>query len=167
MGCGKSSIGRQLAEMLEGYDFIDLDAFIEAEEGRSVSEIFSSEGEFFFREKEKNALRNVLDRYRENGKNLLLSLGGGTPVCKGCMEILKDETVCVYLRAEVSTLVENLKGEAEKRPLLKGHKLQERVGTLFAERSSSYEACASHIIDIDGKSYRECAEEIIETAGLK
>lgn len=167
MGCGKSSIGKELYEKLETYDFIDLDAFIEAEEGRRVSEIFSGEGEAFFREKEKKALGEIVEEYRENGKNLLLSLGGGTPVCSECIEILKKETLCVYLRAKVSTLVENLNGEADNRPLLRGQGLQERIETLLSARCKAYEDCARYIIDIDGKSYEECTEEIIRTTNLK
>ena len=167
MGCGKSSIGKELAGKLETYDFIDLDDFIEKKEGLCVSEIFSSEGEAFFREKEKSGLEAIVEKYKGKGKNLLLSLGGGTPLCPGCIEILKQETLCVYLRAEASTLADNLKGEEAKRPLLRGYDLQERVETLLKSRRKAYEAIARYIIDIDGKSYEECAEEIIRVIGLK
>jgi shikimate kinase len=73
MGCGKTTIGRQLARELES-DFVDLDSFITHREGRSPAEIISQESESAFREVETLALRDVL----QDKTAKVIALGGGT-----------------------------------------------------------------------------------------
>ena len=79
MASGKSTIGRILADKLN-YSFIDLDDYIEEKEQTSVSEIFKSKGEIYFRKLETTSLQALLN----NKDNLVLSLGGGTP-CYSCL----------------------------------------------------------------------------------
>ena len=71
MGTGKSTVGRILADLL-GWGFTDLDDEIEFREGRSIPDVFSSDGEKYFREREHEALRNVLERSR-----CVIATGGG------------------------------------------------------------------------------------------
>ena len=74
MGCGKTTVGGLLAKALN-YSFIDLDKFIEKNEGLSVSKIFEIKGELYFRAQERKYLEVLLD----SSKRIVLSLGGGTP----------------------------------------------------------------------------------------
>ena len=100
-----------------------------------------------------------------------------------CAELVKENTLCIYLRTSVDTLVERLTDEAAGRPLLNtGNQpsnvipstntnvipseveestLRHRIETLMTRRTSTYEATAHHIIDTDGISVDELAHSII------
>ena len=176
MGCGKSSVGRRLSELL-CCPFMDLDSYIETESGRSIPEIFSSDGEDAFRRMEKDALERVLST---SSGMLILSLGGGTVMTKECAEMVREKSICIYLRAGIDSLVDHLEGETSNRPMLSsaaGHNsgqqqkaeniiLRERISELMSKRSSTYEGTAHHIIDIDGKQIDDIAEDIRKAVRL-
>ena len=79
-----------------------------------------------------------------------------------CAEIVRERTICVYLRASVETLTEHLEGETEGRPMLKGN-VHQRISELMSQRAATYEGTAHIIIDIDGKSADEVAQAIIDS----
>ena len=171
MGCGKSSVGRRLSELL-CCPFMDLDAVIEQQTGRSIPEIFATDGEAAFRQMELEVLEPSL-----NHPSAVISLGGGTVTQERCAEMVKDQTVCIYLRTSVDTLVERLSDEAAGRPLLSqchverlqgdetsANQLRIRIETLMAQRSHIYESTAHHIIDTDGLSIDEVAQSILKNA---
>ena len=183
MGCGKSSVGRRLSELL-CCPFMDLDDVIVESAGRSIPEIFESEGEPAFRQMELEALKRMVPKYSRGslplaggGKmplpdnrntsmeahspTLILALGGGAVMTKECAEIVREETCCVYLKASIETLMEHLSGESENRPMLKGEALQERITELMAQRSETYEKAAHIVVDTDGKSIEAIASEIL------
>ena len=157
MGCGKSSVGRELARLL-CCPFMDLDEVIEGAEGRSIPEIFASDGEAAFRRMEAEHLQILLDSHNISA---VVALGGGTVMRKECAEMVREKTMCIYLRATVETLVRNLDGESENRPMLSNEEpLNVRVAHLLALRSGTYEQTAQMVIDTDGKSIAEIAMEI-------
>lgn len=156
MGSGKSTVGRTLAEML-GIRFADLDEAIVEGEKRPIPEIFSTDGEKGFRTLELKYLRRLL----KGGGDMVLSLGGGTPTIPAAASLLREKTICIYLRATIDTLEENLAGSEGGRPLLEGASLRERIADLLSEREEAYEHSAHTTIDIDGLSPEEIAEEII------
>ena len=208
MGCGKSSVGRRLSELL-CCRFMDLDEFIMEREGRSIPEIFASDGEKGFREIEKTALCSVISadsvmlnaplapspyagvrkcQFRKTASPnefaemylpqhshtpqethsyedaLILSLGGGTVMTQECAEMVQENSVCVYLRASVDTLVRNLQGEAEGRPMLSGGEdLRTRIEELMTLRSATYENVAHEIIDTDGLTVDQIADRIYKS----
>ena len=157
MGCGKSSVGRRLSELL-CCPFTDLDAVIEQQTGRSIPEIFATDGEAAFRQMELEVLEPSL-----NHPSAVISLGGGTVTQERCAEIVNEKTVCIYLRASVETLAERLSDEAAGRPLLQGDDLHTRIETLMKQRSHIYESTAHHIIDTDSFSIDEVAQSILHT----
>ena len=195
MGCGKSSVGRELARLL-CCPFMDLDEVIEGAEGRSIPEIFASDGEAAFRRMEVEALHNIVvhpvdsvgplpaswapppSRGWQNANsihqadtpllpdcqcNAVLALGGGTVMTRECAEMVREKTVCVYLRATVKTLAGRLADQADGRPLLAGERdggLMARIEELMALRSDTYEQTAHMVIDTEGKSVEEIALEI-------
>ena len=203
MGCGKSSVGRKLSELL-CCPFMDLDQVIEECAGRTITEIFSQDGEPAFRQMELETLKCIAEgsmpMYSRDplplrgplpltggGKMSLpynrqtatedilseekavLALGGGAVMTRECEDIVRGETVCVYLKASVETLLEHLEGEAEGRPMLRAEKsgeLRERIENLMTIRSATYERTAHIIIDTDGKSIDEIAMEIKEAIQL-
>ena len=174
MGCGKSSVGRKLSELL-CCPFMDLDQVIEEREGRTIPEIFASEGEAAFRAMELDALRNIVsgwERFPKQslpsqamGPSLVVALGGGAVMTAECAEIVHSDTICIYLRASMNTLMEHLSCQTDNRPLLNTHgchsALQDRITGLMARRSDTYEKTAHIIIDTDGKSIEAVASEII------
>ena len=124
MGCGKSSVGRKLSELL-CCPFMDLDDAIVESAGRSIPEIFATEGEPAFRQMELEALKEMVplpyNRHTSMealSPTLILALGGGTVMTPECAEIVREETCCVYLKASIETLMEHLAGEADGRPML-------------------------------------------------
>ena len=173
MGCGKSSVGRKLSQLL-CCPFMDLDQVIEEREGRSIPEIFSRDGEPEFRRIELEALKHIVGER----PSLVLALGGGAVMTAECAEIVHSDTICIYLRASVETLLEHLSGQADNRPLLNTHDchserakrveesaLRDRITDLMAKRSDTYEKTAHIVIDTDGKSIEAVASEIISKLG--
>lgn len=79
-----------------------------------------------------------------------------------CAQIVRERTLCVYLRASVQTLTEHLEGETQGRPMLSGN-VHERISELMAQRAATYESTAHVIIDIDGKSVDEVTHAIIDS----
>ncbi len=156
MGCGKSSVGRELRTLL-GRELIDLDSYIEEREGRSIKEIFETEGESSFRKMELKALEEIVSMDRP----LILSLGGGTVTTSECFRIVKSDTTCFYLKASADTLYNNLINDSGSRPMLTGADLRTRINTLLAERESTYQSVADFIIEIDKISYCEITDKII------
>jgi shikimate kinase len=167
MGCGKSSVGRELSRLL-CCPFMDLDSVIEERAGRRIPEIFSSDGEEAFRRMERDAVIEILEiqkpheEIKEYFNSTVLALGGGTVMTPECAEIVHEKTLCIYLRASVDTLLRNLADEAAGRPMLQGD-LQARIEELMALRSATYENTAHIIIDTDGKSAAEIASEIFDS----
>mgnify|MGYP003466665896 FL=1 len=158
MGCGKSSVGRCLSELL-CCPFMDLDAVIEESQGRSIPDIFAAEGEAAFRQMEVEALSRIIEA-QQLRDNVIVALGGGTVMTPECAEIVREKTHCIYLRASVDTLVSHLENEAAGRPMLQGASLRSRIEELMALRSSTYEATAHDVIDTDSKTVEEVAAEI-------
>ncbi len=160
MGCGKSSVGRKLSELL-CCRFVDLDEMIEGHECRTIREIFAAEGEAGFRTIEAEALGMIINEYASSTEeNLVLALGGGTVMTPECADLVHEHTYCIYLKASVDTLEGNLRNEAAGRPLLQSSTdLRTRITALMAARSSVYESVAHQIIDTDGKTIDKIASD--------
>lgn len=157
MGCGKSSIGKRLSELL-CCRFLDMDSVIEEREGRPISEIFAEEGEAAFRKLEQNTLCEIIEGHAlQPSPELIVALGGGTLTTAECAELVHGNTLCIYLRGSVETLMERLAGGTAHRPLLTGSDLRERIEDLMALRSGTYEKTAHIIIDTDGYTVEELA----------
>ena len=188
MGCGKSSVGRKLSQLL-CCPFMDLDSVIEERTGRSIPDIFTNEGEAAFRQMELETLKNILEEVERQSAPLapshsraagsspiVLSLGGGTVMTPECAELVREKTLCIYLRTSVDALVCRLASEAEGRPLLdqashpgddgnnspneSAALLHSRIESLMSRRASTYEATAHITIDTDDLSIDEIAQTL-------
>ena len=157
MGCGKSSVGRELSRLL-CCPFMDLDSVIEERAGRSIPEIFATDGEAVFRQLELEALQCIIGQLPMC--DAIVALGGGAVMTAGCAEIVHEKTLCIYLKASVETLMSHLEGETDGRPLLSGQALRSRIENLMALRAATYEKTAHIVIDTDGKSVEAIASEI-------
>jgi shikimate kinase len=158
MGCGKSVIGDFLAKKLQ-VSFYDLDKEIEKATQSSISELFQSKGEIYFRKKENEILKALLS----NNENFVLSLGGGTSCYYNNHELIAQEGVLsIYLKASVDTLVYRLIHETEKRPLLHNQdevSLRDFINKHLFDRNFYYHQ-ATKIIIVDNKSVKQISDEI-------
>lgn len=135
MGSGKSTLGKRLASMM-ALPFIDLDSEIEKLEGRSVSEVFRTEGEEYFRRAESKALRNI-----ESHSGAVVATGGGAPCYGDNLDYMNRTGVTVYLRMSPAALASRLASSKESRPLiagLSGEKLQRYIEEKLLEREPWY-----------------------------
>lgn len=163
MGSGKSSIGKQLASIL-GFKYFDLDSYIELKEAKTVSELFLTKGEIYFRKVERLYLEEVL---LEN-KNFVLSTGGGTPCYGNTMQYITtfEGSTTVYLQTSLEVLTQRLMQEKDKRPIISHIETQEVLNDFIRkhlfERSFYYNQ-ASVKIKTDGKKVSNIVDSIIET----
>ena len=159
MGSGKSTVGPALAQLL-ARDFIDLDDEIERQAGRTVSQIFESDGEPAFRSLEGEAVDGLAKG------DAVVALGGGTIAQPGAPERLANIGTVVYLRASPESLMRRI-GRAAERPLLSG--LDEagqrrRLEEILQARQTAYET-AQVVVETDGRNVEEIARRIAEDLG--
>jgi len=153
MGSGKTTVGKVLADFL-GCPFMDLDDLVVKKAGKSIPDIFAQDGEPAFRLLEAQVLRKTVEKYAES--TAVLALGGGAVLAPASAALLHEKTVCIYLRTTLDTLLARLEGETAGRPLADAS-LADRL----VSREPIYEETAHVIIDTDGLSPDEVADEII------
>ena len=157
MGVGKSSVGIAIAEKT-GRRWYDTDTVISDRHG-SIADIFEYYGEAHFRALETDVVKELADM-----DGLVISTGGGLVLKPENNELLKKNGKIFFLRASFETLLKRVRAD-ETRPLLKNNgKIAERLGELLSERIPVYEAVADTIVDTDGRTIDEVADEIIRLA---
>lgn len=158
MASGKSAVGKILSKKLN-IQFVDLDSFIEEREQLSIAQIFETKGEIYFRKKEGDYLRELLNL----NENLLISLGGGTPCYGNNMDFIKNKAVSFYLKASIDTIFDRLKNETSQRPLVASigtENLKEYIAKHLFERAPYYDK-ANHTISVNQKSVNQVIDEIL------
>jgi len=154
MGSGKSTVGKKLSEALR-YPFFDLDRVIEDRAGMSVEEIFRCWGENCFREKESQALKEILKKDR-----FVLSCGGGVVERKENVELIKRSgAMVVWLDISFEAFKERLPVLRAERPLLK--KGLDEVRLLYKKRKKLYSICSTYRVVVDEKSPDELVKGVI------
>jgi len=113
MGSGKSTAGKKIASHLN-WSFIDLDKKIEEHTGKTIPEIFSQDGENYFREIETMLLRDF-----KSASDTVISTGGGTPCHSDNMNFMLETGLTLYLKLTPAELKSRLSGSKGKRPLIK------------------------------------------------
>lgn len=145
MGSGKSTVGRILADEL-GWEFIDLDAGIEATEAMPISQIFAERGEEAFRQIEHEALREQT-RAAERGKPRVVALGGGAYAQERNRTLLEPMGTVVWLDAPLDVLLARVATQ-NNRPLARD---QAKFAELYEARRSAY-AMADFRVDAVGEA---------------
>lgn len=156
MGTGKTSVSLKLSELLN-MKLIDTDGYIEKKENKSISEIFETNGEEFFRKCESETLIEL-----SKEKNLLISCGGGIIVKEENIPIMKKQGKVVLLKATPESIYERVKND-NTRPLLNNNMTIEHISNLMESRKEKYLKAADIIIDTDNKSIKEICQEIIKS----
>lgn len=157
MGSGKTTVGKFLAEKLNMV-FIDTDNLIEQNENMTISEIFSTKGETYFRVLEKNIIKNTFKSF-----GMVISLGGGAYEDIQTRKFLSENTTVIYLKTEAETIFQRIKND-NTRPLLCDNMSVETIRNIVEKRKQNYES-ASLIITTDNRNPKFIAEEI--TGALK
>jgi shikimate kinase len=152
MGAGKTTVAGLLAQRW-GTTARDTDQDVEAVAGRSISDIFVDSGEAAFRDLERAAVAAALAEH-----DGVLSLGGGAVLDPGTRARLAGHDV-VFLRVGLSDAVKRV-GLGTSRPLLLGN-VRGRIKALLDERTPVYEAVATLVVDTDGRTPEDVADEIV------
>ena len=153
MGAGKSTISDYLKNVL-AMDVVEMDQCIVERQGMSISDIFETYGEEYFRELETNLLIEMQSR-----SNVVVSCGGGVPMRERNVAEMKKNGRVVLLTAKPETILERVKDNHD-RPLLENNKNVSFIADLLEKRRAKYEAAADIVIQTDGKSELEICEEL-------
>jgi shikimate kinase len=154
MGSGKTSVGRTLAERLH-WRFEDFDDAIEAQEGRSVAEIFAQRGEAHFRELEARVAERLLAQRR-----VVLASGGGWAAAPGRLASVPPGTATFWLQVSAAESIRRSGAAAGTRPLLARPDAEEEAIRLIAQRAPYYKD-AMWAVDTERSSVEDVSARIL------
>ena len=155
MGAGKSTISEFLKTVF-AMEVIEMDQIIAERQGMSISDIFETYGEEYFRDLETNLLIEM-----QSKKNMVISCGGGVPMRERNVVEMKKNGRVVLLTAKPETILNRVKDNHD-RPLLEGNKTVPFISDLMEKRREKYQAAADIVIETDGKSELEICEELVK-----
>jgi shikimate kinase len=154
MGTGKSSVGRALAKKLHK-EFIELDAVIVANAGKSISEIFRQDGEAHFRKLEIEAVREAAGK-----KNAVIDCGGGVVLNSVNIDRLKKESIIICLTASLPTILKRTPGAS--RPLLPAKGRGQSIKNILAYRRPLYRRAADIKVNTSHLDINDVVDTIIK-----
>lgn len=158
MGTGKTATGQALAERT-GMTLVDMDSIIEERNGRSISDIFSTDGEPAFRKMERELTKELSQE-----KGLIISTGGGIVLNPDNLTDFERNGLVVCLDASPEVILKRLENDSS-RPLLSGDK-KEQIRSLLQTRKPLYDAILHHI-NANQLTPEERAEEILKLYELE
>lgn len=153
MGVGKTTIGRQLAQLL-GYEFLDSDREIEQRTGASIPWIFDKEGEEGFRRREQNIINELSAR-----RAIVLATGGGAVISPENRSCLKQRGIVVYLKADIDELLARTRND-KNRPLLQTDDPRSRLQALLDQREPWYQEVADIVFDTQQQNIKAAARAL-------
>ena len=159
MGCGKSTVGKNLARKT-GRSFVDMDRYIEQREGMTVAEIFEKYGEDGFRDREHEACRELAGM---NG--LIIASGGGALTFERNVKVFKGTDTIVFLNVPLNVIAQRLKNDT-RRPLLQRPDKDKVMRELYEKRMPSYLAAADVTVPGQGTPLKT-AFAIMEATNIK
>ena len=154
MGAGKTAVGRALALALD-VPFLDSDAEIESAANMSVQEIFSRDGEPFFRDKEAQVIERLLESQRG-----ILSTGGGAFLAERNRQAISDKGVSVWLNAALPVLWQRVKHK-DTRPLLRTDNPRDTLEKIYNERVPVYSMSDIAVVSRSKYSVEDMAQHVI------
>jgi shikimate kinase len=159
MGTGKTSVGRLVAEQLH-FEYLDTDEMIQAGTGRSITDIFTKDGEPAFRALEEKAVEELSTRVKT-----VISTGGGLPVNLNNLNSLKTHALVVSLWSSPEKIWERVRYQSH-RPLLHDQNPQAKIRELLAARAPFYKK-ADVLLNTDLRSVREVVQQVIHQFRLE
>lgn len=156
-GSGKTTVGQQLACLLGG-DFVDTDDLVVTAAGRSIAQIFATDGAEVFRRYEAQAVARAAKQQPR-----VISVGGGAVLDEKNVEVLSDVAMIVWLAAGPEVLWQRVRDDStprHERPALTDQSGLADMEQLLAERRATYEQAADLIVDTTDRTPAEVAEDI-------
>ena len=154
MGCGKTTIGKELSKVLPEFSYVDIDEEIEKSTGKKISEIFLRYGEPHFRMLESEKIKRCCEKEKQ-----IISLGGGAFENPQTRQLLDETSFTIYLKATPQEIYNRIKKEVH-RPLLRKNFSIEKITEIMEKRKKNYEKAAK-IIDTNGKTPDNIVKEIL------
>ena len=142
-GSGKSTIGKMLAEK-SGREFVDTDEMIVTKEGRTIPEIFATDGEQYFRKVEAECVREACKKM-----GLVIATGGGAVKRENNRNAMKENSVVVFLDREISYLA------TDSRPLSSS---EEKLKIMYEERLPLYKSVADFTVKVNDNAQTTLSE---------
>jgi shikimate kinase len=159
MGAGKTSVGRLVADQLH-FDYLDTDEIIQTQQGRTIAEIFSADGEPAFRKMEQELVGELAARTKT-----VIATGGGLPMNPQNFVSLKTHALVVCLWASPEKIWERVKNQTH-RPLLHDADPQNKIRELLAAREPFYRQ-ADVLLNTELRSVREVAQQVVHQFRLE
>jgi shikimate kinase len=153
MGTGKTSAGRLVSELLH-FEFLDTDEIIQSRTGRTIADIFASNGEVAFRTLERDVVADLAGRTKT-----VIATGGGLPASQVNLASLKTHALVVCLWASREKIWERVRNQTH-RPLLHDPNPQQKIHELLELRAPFYRQ-ADVLINTDLRSAREVAQQVV------
>ena len=151
MGCGKTTVGKLLADKMNS-EFYDMDEYIVKREGLRIPEIFSEKGESYFRETETAVIRELEE------KGGVIACGGGAMLKKENADIASADGIVVYIEAPFEVCYKRIAGD-KNRPIVMSN-TKEELEFIYSSRVPVYKKNSSVSVSGVG-SAEEIAERII------
>lgn len=155
MGAGKSTISSYLNKNFN-MEVVEMDEVISTRENMTISDIFKTKGEEYFRQKESDLLKEI-----SNKNNVVVSCGGGVATQRVNVDEMRKSGVIVLLSASPETILKRVESSND-RPLLEGNKNVAFIADLLEKRRPMYLNAADVIVETDNKSAEEISEEILK-----
>lgn len=156
-GTGKTTVAQLLAQEL-GWPSLDADVVLEVRAGRTIKEIFATDGEAAFRDLETVTLRDLLAQ-----EPLVLATGGGVILREENRKLLQPLPVVIWLTAKVETILQRMQSDPTtqaRRPNLTTSGPETEIRELLQQREPLYQACSKCEIATDEKTPEEIVAEI-------
>jgi shikimate kinase len=153
-GSGKSTVGRLLGRELD-VPVLDLDDILEHRLGVVLAKYIANVGEETFRGLESDLLRET------SSESAVICTGGGIVTHSENRSLMRDKGLVVYLHADLPILLERLRGEPRKRPLLGDNELSKSLMELYKQRARDYEETAHKRIECQGRAPESIVKEML------
>ena len=155
-GSGKTTVGELLAKEM-GFDFIDTDRYIEEKVGMTISEIFKTKGEEYFRDLESMALKGIL----KSRTHTVIAAGSGMPIRQKNQKMLRKLGTVVYLNGSEDEMNKRMMTlDLSERPVLAAEKTDEDRKQLFLRWRFVYPMVAHRTVDIDDRTAEQVADAV-------
>jgi shikimate kinase len=156
---GKTTLAKLLAQKL-GWDWIDADVEIERIAGKTIAQIFASDGEGAFRDLESQVIADLCRRDR-----LVLAAGGGAPMREENRRLMRQSGKVVWLRAQPKIILDRMSADPTtpgRRPSLTDQNPLQEIVELLAQREPVYRQTAHLTIDTENRTPDQLADEILD-----
>lgn len=155
-GIGKTTVASYISRFY-GFIHFDTDILIQDIANMTVSEIFNTYGEKYFRKLESKVVKEIF-----NKKRLVISTGGGIVLNNNNVKLLKQNGIIFLLDGKVETIIRNLRKSKEKRPLVgDDYNWVQNVKRMYLDRNMLYSSSAEYTINVDCKNVEEIGKEIL------